>query len=638
MANRYFQYQAAQPVFSQVPLEYLQAGLQAKQQRYDVYQGLADELYNMQLDSLDPDRAAANAMLQDYQQDIDALVDDFKGDYSSMGPSLHKLGRTITKDFSPGGKARAIIDQKNMYEKDKALYQEMTAKGVLTADQYNAWNAHVLSNYKGVGDIDPLTQTYASIELPTITKPYEANELIDYFAKNIIPEKMQKGHWYTKDGVLWRKTVHGEEVVTPERVRAIVRQGLESHDGFMDYYDQMRQFGAPMDDNAIDMAIDRAVRTYAYKHTTDDQDIRWTPAGVLKAQAGAAAEDGMRREYRDKGINTPGFSNVIDKNNVTTVTSSTIDPRGLMGAAGASSLAAGVYTQKYANDKERVAAQQRMISEAADKGFITNYIQNGQAKKDGLDVVNFQKYWDSVKDTHNEHTKEGANAIIDGWNEVVQASDILNPQRIRVQVDALDELNKEYFDLRGIESASVIPLDGKNHEPMKFDEAMDLLGVDPDKVFMRDEDNKDQRTAAIVAIEGAENGLLPGGYVVQLPGGKQMLVEGRDENASLAYEPITRLSSIMHDPTKQQTETVTIDALGGMKVYGKKDLLFNEGTGKWQYDLQIYNADTGEPWDHPYYNRNVTLKDLRKQIDTKYYERMMPFGASAKNKTTFKGG
>lgn len=94
-------------------------GLEAKQQRYDKYQGFADELYNMQLDTLDADRAGANNILQGYQKSIDSIVDESGRDYSNLGPQLHKMGRNIMKDFSPGGQARAMIDQKANYEKTR---------------------------------------------------------------------------------------------------------------------------------------------------------------------------------------------------------------------------------------------------------------------------------------------------------------------------------------------------------------------------------------------------------------------------------------------------------------------------------------------------------------------------------------
>ena len=633
--SRYDQFQAAQPVLSQEPLQYLQMGLEAKQQRYDKYQGFADELYNMQLDTLDADRAGANNILQGYQKSIDSIVDESGGDYSNLGPQLHKMGRNIMKDFSPGGQARAMIDQKANYEKDKALYQEMTAKGVLTADQYNAWQSHVLSQYKGVGDIDPLTKTYASIDLPTITKPYEVNELIDYFAKSIIPDKIQSGKWASEDGVIWEKTEYGREVVTPERIRDIVMSGIQSHEGFMDYYDQMKEFGAPMDDAMISAAVDRAVKTYAYDWKTSNQDIQWTPNHVMQARAAAAADNSERRpEYRDTGINTPGFSNIIDPKRVTSIDTSTPEIRGAM-----SSPAAAQFELMYGKRSGKLEATQRNMKDVESKGYITNYLTNGAAAKDNVDIVNFEKYWKSTG--LDEHTIDGANAIIAGWNNIVKDSDILNPQRIGMQSAAMEQMNSVYLDNRAIEGSYAIPLNGKHREKMSIKDAAEELGLKYDDLFGVD-DNK-QRKASIIAVEGAENGLMPGAYVLSTPKG-QILIQGRDENAELAYQPIATLGSLMHDPTKQRSPIISIPALNNLSLYATKELIYprdengrEDRTATPRYDLVLRRESDGEPYEinTPQGTRLLQLKDLRKQIDTKFFSRMMPMGATDKNYTPF---
>jgi hypothetical protein len=55
--NRYTQRTPAQPDFYKTPLEPMLAALQMKQQKYDQYAALADEIGATSIDALDADRA-----------------------------------------------------------------------------------------------------------------------------------------------------------------------------------------------------------------------------------------------------------------------------------------------------------------------------------------------------------------------------------------------------------------------------------------------------------------------------------------------------------------------------------------------------------------------------------------------------
>jgi hypothetical protein len=653
--NRYYTPTAAQPVFSQEPLEYLRLGLEAKQQRYDMYQGLADELYNMNVDTLDPDRAGANTKILGYQQNIDSLIDEYKGDYSNMGGALHKLGRNMLKDFSPGGQLHAMERQKQRFDKDDALYKGLVANGKISSDQYNAWRSHSLSNYAGkggVGEVDPLTQAYAQIDLPTITKPYEVNELVDYFAKNIIPAKFSKGGpWRMDDnGLIWRKTIHGEEEVTRDRIKDIVRKGVETHDGFMDYYDQMREFGTPLDDKDIDMAIDRAVDTYAYKHTEDDEDIRFTPGATLKALYGEDAEGKLiPPEYKDSGRNIPGFSSRVDINKV-------IDPPENR----------VIYTDQKDSYNTKVDIQRGKEALVADKeaemarrakvGFLNDYIDSGKAAKDGVDVGNFKAFIQEMEATgleeYSQYTADGTKKLLEEWNTIIDNSDLFRPTRTALAPGAIQSLNDYYFgDIGGINAGHLtVPLDGKHVEPMSLKDSLKELDIDYEHLTGKDDNGN--RWASVIAIEAAENGYISDGYVINVRkkdgSNVQFLVEGRDGTLKELYAPITRSASLIHTP--HLTRGTIERGIPGLEFIPEKRLRkISNGDPekgippKYAYELALISPKDNMPittqvgFDNngePLY-RNLQLNDLRKILDKDFIDEKMPTGASKADNTDF---
>lgn len=60
---------------------------------------------------------------------------------------------------------------------------------------------------------------------------------------------------------------------------------------------------------------------------------------------------------------------------------------------------------------------------------------------------------------------------------------------------------------------NAIPLNGKHMEPMSIAQATKELGLDYDDLFVKNPDTK-KRNVSFVAVEGAENGLMPGAYVL----------------------------------------------------------------------------------------------------------------------------
>lgn len=279
--NRYFNRQAAQPDLYQEPLDMLAVALDAKQKRYD--QGLAasEELYNTQLDSLKQDRAVADQIIQGYQSQIDQLVEGSSGDYSTIHPQLYRIKRQITKDFSPGGKAHAIATMKAQYDARIAEERKRVGKDI-TADQLGTLMSWFDKTYTGVGEKDPVTGNYNMLDVPSLSKYVDLNTLVTEYAKDIVPQKIDSGQWKLRDGKLWEKTTTGTVEITPERIRKIVENGLASNQEFMGYAQQMSDLGNPLSSQELEKAIQRGIGTYAQFDFSQDQDIKYDQAYLLR--------------------------------------------------------------------------------------------------------------------------------------------------------------------------------------------------------------------------------------------------------------------------------------------------------------------------------------------------------------------
>ena len=289
--NRYFNRQAAQPDFYQEPLDMLAVALDAKQKRYD--QGLAasDELYNTQLDSLKQDRAAADSIIQGYQSQIDQLVEQSGGDYSTLQPQLYRLKRQITKDYSPGGKAHAIATMKAQTDARIAEERKRVGKEI-TADQLGTLMSWFDKTYTGVGEKDPVTGNYNMVDLPTLAKYTDVNALVTEYAKDIVPQKIDNGSWVLRDGKIWEKTTTGTVEITPDRIRKIVENGLASNQEFMGYAQQMNDLGNPLSAQELERAIQRGIGTYAQFDFKQDQDIKYDQAYLI----------GLRQRLHDQSV------------------------------------------------------------------------------------------------------------------------------------------------------------------------------------------------------------------------------------------------------------------------------------------------------------------------------------------------
>jgi len=141
-----------------VDLGILAGVLDAKQQRFDKGSSLADELNKKSIDSLESQRARANAIQKEWQDQQAAIVSEYDGDYSAAYRKLDDLRRNMEKQLNPGGEANALITQKKIFM-DK--YEAMSKDKEVNPEVLNSWTKYYTNpdskGYIGEMKQDPVT-------------------------------------------------------------------------------------------------------------------------------------------------------------------------------------------------------------------------------------------------------------------------------------------------------------------------------------------------------------------------------------------------------------------------------------------------------------------------------------------------
>lgn len=499
--NRYYNRTAAQPEFYQKPLEYLRVALENKQQRFDKYGALAEALGDTQLDSLQKDRARANAIVRGYNERITGITDEFGGDYSRMGKSLLGLAREIKSDFSPGGEAHAIELNKRLFDAWEGRQQKLLGKkDGIRAEQLNAARAYLLENYGGVGQLDANTGTYNVIQTEEINPYIDLNELVDTYGSAVVANKISSGAWTrTADGKLWVKNKVGVEEVTPERVRAAIESGVLSNQQYMDYAQQMARFGNPIDPVSIELAVQRGVMSYAREDREFDQSIMFDPYSLEKYKKGLEEDvplyqrfSPVRKTEGAKELSAWDFPNISGK----------------------------AYERSGSNysSLSGVNPPQHLQGMGIDAKTIQEYVSNPgiQQKYGPLLNESYEYVRQHVPGYDKMSEKEKFNVTkryYDAANSAMTSTRDLN---IVMNAKTIEKLNKQNIESGAFERLSYtwIDGDGNTHSGLSYEEAQSL-GKWPEK------GDKDFRTTASMNEIFQPASGLPAGYVVDVPYAKR---------------------------------------------------------------------------------------------------------------------
>lgn len=303
--NRFSQTTPVQFVLPKTPLEPLVAALESKQQRYDAGFALADELSNKYIDSLEQDRARANAITGGWQQRIDNIVEGYEGDYSRVYKDLYGLKRDITKSFSPQGEAGAIQLSKKNYAERLEEERKRLAKGEITQRQLELWQETTLGGYKGIGEQDSITGAYNTLNPEDIAQYVNPDELLHEALKNLAAQEGGSetvsigGQWLVKKGSKY-------EIIEPERIQNAVLGTLANNPQYLNYADQLARWAGSDPEAFINHDIQQRMATmqniYAKDSRWSTMDVTANPFALKKMGI-----DALKSMMQPGGDTRPGF-------------------------------------------------------------------------------------------------------------------------------------------------------------------------------------------------------------------------------------------------------------------------------------------------------------------------------------------
>jgi len=200
MANMFEKPIAATPMstFVEMPLQYLEKSLEARQKRHDTALADLDAMHDSLLGVkyLPGDREAAMGEMEKYQKDLDSIADyaSERGDYSTVQADLDYVKRRMKKDMNYG----ALKGYSTAYDRGmefKKVEDKKYAEGKSSIEGYNLAN-RALTEHKTTlredGSYSPFQERYSSvIKDPTME--------IQKYVKEIEPATDANGYKYVDE-------------------------------------------------------------------------------------------------------------------------------------------------------------------------------------------------------------------------------------------------------------------------------------------------------------------------------------------------------------------------------------------------------------------------------------------------------
>lgn len=255
MINRYTQITPYRGDFYTPPLDLLKTTLKEAQTQYNDNYALASQIKNKYVNALQQDRAKANAIQKGWEDNISTIVSKYSGDYSQATKDLNNLLSDMQKQYGPGGEANAIETNYKTWTDHWKTIQEGLQKGTYTAQQAQASQNNFLQNYKGIGQKDPLTESYTQLN------PEPLNKYVDEYAlmMDVIPKvpKRKQSITVPVDGGNGKIFMTQKEVeyVDPREMENAVSQTLLNNDGWVSYIEQLARLQGQDPNQAISDAI-----------------------------------------------------------------------------------------------------------------------------------------------------------------------------------------------------------------------------------------------------------------------------------------------------------------------------------------------------------------------------------------------
>ncbi len=266
------------------PVEMLASTMDIAQQRYDQNREIANTIQDFVIPSLAPDRELANKLQTEYAGQVDAIVNEYSGDYSKASRKLQDLTRKIKKDFNPGGVASAISGNYNNYMDWLKNSKELVEKGKVLGEDLNLANSYYLENYKGIGDFDPIKGSYNMFNPDTLTEYVNPDSIIQDVYKNFKPEKVKIGRTVFRNG-LQEYIEEESEGISEERLYPSFLTALATDPKYSNYIKQRAKFsGQELGDvtKHIDAYTKQRARDLSYINKSSIQKAERDPLYLLR--------------------------------------------------------------------------------------------------------------------------------------------------------------------------------------------------------------------------------------------------------------------------------------------------------------------------------------------------------------------
>ncbi len=275
------------------PVEVIAETLKVRQAQHDKYQALTEEIKNQYIPSLPQDRAAANGLQAQWTKEIDDIVAKSNGDYSTAAKDLNKTLSRIRKDLSPGGVGKAIVDNYSNYSTWLNNQRERVKSGKVLAEDLSLANNYYMKNYTGIGDLDPVTQTYNQIQPDELMDHQSAEDIVQNVYKQFKPEKKSVSMPSIRNGIIENRQV-STEGIEAKRLYPSFATALSADPKLTQYLSQRAKF-AGLDPNAqldyIDQYSKQRAQDLSYMNESDER--KWTrdPLAVARVKAQADKEN-----------------------------------------------------------------------------------------------------------------------------------------------------------------------------------------------------------------------------------------------------------------------------------------------------------------------------------------------------------
>lgn len=281
--NRYVNLQRYQPRLYTPPVDIIGKAMEYSQQQYNKNLDTAYKIKNNFIPSLPQDRKRADQLQEQYNKAVDDVTAKYHGDYAQATNELNQLMFQIKKDFGPGGEAGAIIQNHNTFQNWLKESQDLVEKGKALGEDVNQAYKYEMSRYQGVGQRNPETGTYNSINPETLTEYVDPEKLIIDAANALKPRSYTTSRTEFKDGKRTDITTEASGV-TYDRMFPAISSALLNNPKYMAYLQQKSRHLGVNPDQALqylDGFLRNKAVNLAYTDTKDLNKTRWDEMALL---------------------------------------------------------------------------------------------------------------------------------------------------------------------------------------------------------------------------------------------------------------------------------------------------------------------------------------------------------------------